>query len=78
VDGALATGSALPKPKLPVQVWIDGQPAAVQYAGAAPGNVAGLFQVNVQVPAGASTGDVPILIQVGDAQSQAGMTISVK
>jgi uncharacterized protein (TIGR03437 family) len=78
VDGALATGAALPKPKLPVQVWIDGQPATVQYAGAAPGNVAGLFQVNVQIPAGAGTGDVPIVIQVGDAQSQPGMTISVK
>jgi uncharacterized protein (TIGR03437 family) len=78
VDGALATGATLPKPKLPVQVWIDGQPATVQYAGAAPGNVAGLFQVNVQIPQGASTGDVPIVIQVGDAQSQPGMTISVK
>jgi uncharacterized protein (TIGR03437 family) len=50
----------------------------VQYAGAAPGNVAGLFQVNVQIPAGAGTGDVPIVIQVGDAKSQPGMTISVK
>jgi uncharacterized protein (TIGR03437 family) len=78
VDGALAGGGTLPKPKLPVQVWIDGQPAEVQYAGAAPGNVAGLFQVNVKVPAGAGTGDVPIVIQVGDAQSQPGMTISVR
>jgi len=78
VDGALAAGPAYPKPKLPVQVWIDGQPATVQYAGAAPGNVAGLLQVNVQIPAGARTGDVPIVIQVGDAQSQAGMTVAVK
>jgi uncharacterized protein (TIGR03437 family) len=78
VDGALATGAALPKPKLPVQVWIDGQVAPLQYAGAAPGNVAGLLQVNVQIPAGINTGDVPIVIQVGDVQSQPGMTISVK
>jgi uncharacterized protein (TIGR03437 family) len=36
------------------------------------------LQVNVQIPAGAGTGDVPIVIQVGDAQSQAGMTVAVK
>ena len=78
VDGALATGSTLPKPKLPVKVTVDGIAAEVQYAGAAPGNVAGLFQVNVKIPAGASIGDVPIAIQVGNATSQPGMTIAVK
>jgi len=50
----------------------------VQYAGAAPGQVAGLMQVNVRIPADASSGNVPILIQVGDAQSQAGMTVAVQ
>jgi uncharacterized protein (TIGR03437 family) len=78
VDGAIASGSSLAKPKLPVQVWIDGRPAEVQYAGAAPGQVAGLMQVNVRIPADASSGNVPILIQVGDAQSQAGMTVAVQ
>jgi uncharacterized protein (TIGR03437 family) len=78
VDGALATGSALPHPVKPVQVWVDGRPAEVQYAGAAPGQVAGLFQVNVRIPAEAGTGDIPIVIQVGDAKSQAGMTVSVR
>jgi uncharacterized protein (TIGR03437 family) len=77
VDGAFAS-SALPKPVRPVQVWIDGRAADVQYAGAAPGQVAGLLQVNVRVPADASVGDVPIVIQVGSAKSQPGMTISVK
>ena len=77
-DGAIASATSLAHPKLPVKVWIDGLPAAVQYAGAAPGQVAGLFQVNVQIPAAASAGDVPIVIQVGDAQSRPGMTISVK
>jgi uncharacterized protein (TIGR03437 family) len=77
VDGLIAS-TAYPKPVLPVSVTIDGQPAAVQYAGAAPGTVAGLFQVNVQVPAQASIGDVAIMIQVGNAASQPGMTIAVK
>lgn len=77
IDGLIAS-TAYPKPMQPVSVTIDGQPAVVQYAGAAPGAVAGLFQVNVQVPAQASTGDVAISIQVGNAASQPGMTIAVK
>src|SRR5262249_16769349 len=46
VDGELARGSTLPKPKGRVEVSIGGKPAEVLYAGAAPGLVAGLFQVN--------------------------------
>ena len=57
---------------------MDGKPAEVQYAGAAPDAVAGLLQVNVRIPADASSGDVPIVIQVGNASSQPGMTVSVK
>jgi uncharacterized protein (TIGR03437 family) len=62
----------------PVQAWIDGKPAEVQYAGGAPGAVAGLFQVNVRVPLDAAAGDVPIVIQVGTASTQPGMTVSVR
>jgi uncharacterized protein (TIGR03437 family) len=78
VDGLIAGGNALPKPTRPVQVRIDGKPAEIQYAGAAPGSVAGLMQLNVRVPADTAAGVVPIEIQVGDARSQAGMTIVVK
>lgn len=77
VDGLIAA-SVYPAPAQPVSVTIDGYAAAVKYAGAAPGQVAGLLQVNVEVPAQASTGDVPIVIQAGGASSQPGMTISVK
>jgi hypothetical protein len=49
VDGKLAT-VPLPRPKLPVTVTIGGQPVQVLYAGGAPGEVAGLMQVNVQIP----------------------------
>lgn len=78
VDGLIAGSAPLPKPKLPVTARIDGQSAEVLYAGAAPGQVAGLLQVNLRIPAGVSSGTVPIEIQVGDAKSQAGMTIGVK
>jgi uncharacterized protein (TIGR03437 family) len=50
----------------------------VQYAGAAPGAVAGLFQVNARIPLDASSGSVPIEIHVGNAASQPGMTIAVQ
>jgi len=78
VDGLIASGDVLPRPAQPVAVRVDGQPAEVLYAGAAPGQVAGLMQVNVRIPAGVSSGSVPIEIQVGDVRSQAAMTIAVK
>jgi uncharacterized protein (TIGR03437 family) len=69
VDGKLG-GSA---PVLPVNVTIGGIPATVQYAGGAPGQVAGLMQVNVQIPAGVQPGGyVPVVLRVGDASSTDG------
>jgi uncharacterized protein (TIGR03437 family) len=78
VDGLVQNGKTLPAPVLPVKVTIDGQPAQVVYAGAAPGAVSGLLQVNVRVPVEASAGVVSIQIQVGDVASQPGMTVTVK
>ena len=77
MDGELATGP-LPQPVLPVTVTIDGQPANVTYYGAAPGQAAGLMQVNVQIPVGVRPGGyVPAVLQVGTALSQPGVTIAV-
>jgi uncharacterized protein (TIGR03437 family) len=78
IDGRIAGGGSLPKPVRLVQAWIDGKPADVQYAGAAPDAVAGLFQVNVRIPLDAASGDVPIEIHVGSAHTQSGMTVAVK
>ena len=77
IDGQIASGT-LPHPAQAVQVLIDGRPAEVQYAGAAPGAVAGLFQVNARIPLDSSSGSVPIEIHVGAASSQPGMTIAVQ
>lgn len=77
VDGAI-TGSSLPKPVLPVSVTIGGQTLTPLYAGEAPGEIAGVMQLNVQIPVGIQTGNaVPVTIQVGSFQSQAGITIAV-
>jgi uncharacterized protein (TIGR03437 family) len=78
VDGRLATGGNLPVPAAPVSVLINGERADVLYAGAAPGQVAGLFQVNVRIPADTPFGDIPVEIHVGGAQSQPGITVAVQ
>ena len=63
VDGVPSSGAA--PLLLPVSVQIDGLPATVQYKGAAPG-LAGLDQINVQIPAGVRTGvPVPVLLTIG-------------
>jgi uncharacterized protein (TIGR03437 family) len=57
-------------PKLPVIVTVGGIPSAVQYAGQAPGQPAGLMQINVQIPNGVQPGGyAPVALKVGDASS---------
>ncbi len=79
-DGAI-NGNALPlpKPHLAVSVEINGETAEVQYAGAAPGQAAGLLQVNAKIPADVPRGtSVPVTITVGAATSQAGVTVAIR
>jgi uncharacterized protein (TIGR03437 family) len=59
-------------------VTIGGQPAAVAYAGAAPGAVQGLYQINATVPAGAAAGAQPVVVTIGGVTSQSGATIQVE
>jgi uncharacterized protein (TIGR03437 family) len=78
-DGRLASPQELPKPRLPVSVKIGGLDAEVLYAGCAPGLVVGLLQVNVRVPPTVASGSaVPVLLTMGGASSQAGVTMAVQ
>lgn len=81
-DGSLAEYATLaefPRPVLPVRVTIGGQEAEILYAGAAPGFVAGLMQLNVRLPAGAPLGEaVPVVLQVGQNASRAGVTMTIR
>jgi len=78
VDGQLAL-SVYPRPVLPVSVRIGGVKAEVQYAGAAPGLVAGAMQVNVWVPVNVAPGDeIPVILKVGNRISQVGITMAVR
>ena len=61
------------------EVTIGGIAATVQYAGQAPGEIAGLMQVNAVVPQGVAVGPtVPVVVGIGGLQSQAGVTVAVK
>jgi uncharacterized protein (TIGR03437 family) len=76
-DGRLAAG-VFPKPVAPVSVRIGGQPAEILYSGAAPGLVAGVLQVNARVPSGVDSGNIPVVLTVGGASSQPGLTVAVR
>jgi uncharacterized protein (TIGR03437 family) len=73
-DGAITPSiPPFPVPLLNVQIEIGGLPASVQYAGAAPGLVAGAIQVNAYVPAGApSGGSIPVVLNIGGYVSSYG------
>jgi uncharacterized protein (TIGR03437 family) len=78
VDGRPAV-DVLPKPLAPVSVQIGGLPAVVQYAGAAPGAIPGLSQINAQISPNVTPGDsVPVRVTVGNLTSQPGVTVSVR
>ncbi len=76
LDGQLAT-SVYPKPRQPVTVRIGGKDAEVLYAGAAPGLVAGVFQINVKIPEGLEPGPQPVVVQIGTASSSPEVTVAV-
>jgi uncharacterized protein (TIGR03437 family) len=78
VDGRL-TSQPYPKPTLPVSVTIDNLPAQVLYAGAAPGLVAGVLQINVVVPANAAAVRYDqVVLTIGDYTSPSAITIAVQ
>jgi uncharacterized protein (TIGR03437 family) len=61
-----------------VTASVGGLPAVVEFAGEAPGLVAGVFQVNVVIPANAPSGADPLVIMIGPSSTQTGVTVSVQ
>jgi len=55
-DGSAGPSSTLSMTSNPITADINGTTATVTYAGLAPG-LAGLYQVNLQIPSGVSAGD---------------------
>jgi len=72
------------QPQLKATSTIGGLPAQVQYYGSAPGLVSGVMQVNVQIPANAPSGALPLVITLTDPatglsdNAQGQVTVSVQ
>jgi len=75
---ATGVGPVTPAPQLAVSVMIGNQPAKVEFAGEAPYYVAGVLQVNADIPATAASGANSITVQIGKNISQNGVTVWVK
>ena len=66
VDGVAASGSSTTA--VTPTVTIGGATASIAYSGLAPGFV-GLYQINVMVPTGLTSGNQPVIINAGGTQS---------
>jgi uncharacterized protein (TIGR03437 family) len=77
VDGQVAN-TLFPTPQAAVSVTIGGLPAKVVYAGAAPQEVAGLMQLNVEIPDGAKSGPNTLVVKIGASVSRGDVTVQVK
>ncbi|MBI2689919.1 MAG: hypothetical protein HYX27_26740 [Acidobacteria bacterium] len=82
VAGQTGRLAGTPLPQYPagrVTVRINNVDAPVVYAGAAPGLIQGLIQINARVPAAAPLGNaVPIVIRVNNVDSPAGVTVAIR
>ncbi len=78
-DGVLTASANPPLIAQAVKVTIGGQNAPVTYQGAAPGLVAGMSQINAQIPTNIAPGSsVSLTLEVGSTQSRNTVTIAVK
>jgi uncharacterized protein (TIGR03437 family) len=63
----------------PVTATIAGVSAAVIYAGAAPGLIGGVMQINVRVPEGLNANlATPISLSMGSFATAARVTVSIQ
>jgi uncharacterized protein (TIGR03437 family) len=78
VDGRLAI-DILPKPVATCAAEIGGLAATVEYCGAAPFNMPGLFQINARIDSSVVPGDaVGVRVIIGGKASQTGTTMVVR
>ncbi len=61
-----------------VRVFAGGQDCSVLYAGSAPGQVAGIVQVNFRIPEGLRAGAVDVVIEIGGRRSPDGLKVFVR
>ena len=75
--GAVASGTTLSTANAPVTVTFGNQTVTAGFAGLTPG-LAGLYQVNVNVPPGVTLGNqVPVTISVGGKSSSSSIYMAI-
>jgi uncharacterized protein (TIGR03437 family) len=67
--GTSPSGTLIQIAPLPA-VTIGGKAAEILYAGAAPGQASGLFQINVRIPTLSPSGDYPVVVVINGQTSQ--------
>lgn len=72
------TGTTLYKIPGTVTATINGVNALVEFAGAAPGLVTGVIQVNILVPTGVTGSGLPLAININGSTTAAGPTVAVQ
>jgi len=76
-DGQIASSAA--PTTAPVTATIGVVPAQVTYAGAAPGFISGVVQINVQIPYDFPPNlFAPISLSIGSSSTPAGVTVSIQ
>ena len=76
VDGAIARSAA--NLSSTAQVSVAGLQAKVLYAGAAPGQVNGVFELQVKLPENLPHGAAPISVSIGGQTSPKGATLEIR
>jgi uncharacterized protein (TIGR03437 family) len=75
--GAAASSTVLSETTARPTVMIGGVPANILFSGLAP-RLVGLYQINVQVPAGVPSGDsIPVILSIGGATANS-VAIAIK
>ncbi len=78
IDGKI-NSDMLPTPILPISVQVAGIDAEVLYAGAAPGVISGVMQLNFRVPGTViPSNEILVVIRVGTFASSGRVTMAVK
>jgi uncharacterized protein (TIGR03437 family) len=80
LDGSLGPlDPPFPSPVLGVSATINGEQAPVLFVGQAPGLIAGVVQVNVQVPGDVKSGMATLVVYVGDyVSSYTGPNLAIR
>ena len=73
------TGPLTPLPVAsPLTVAVGGQQATLAFYGEAPGLIAGVLQVNAQLPVNIPSGTLPVSVSLAGVSTQSGVTIAVQ